>query len=72
MPTPKYEVRLRKFDCHPETCCHEDHSPWWIWDLRSNYWYLGFDSKTDAIDYCLKMGHTYRTEEDCRPLPDWF
>lgn len=59
MSNAQYSVQLRKFNCHPETCAHDDHSPWWLWDEKGCYWYLGFDSKTDAIDFCVRMGYTY-------------
>lgn len=26
----KYEIQIRQYDCHPETCCHDNHNAYWI------------------------------------------
>jgi hypothetical protein len=52
-----YSVEIRGYDCHPETCCHEEHFTWWIVESQScdnspfnkmSSWVEGFDSREEA------------------------
>lgn len=46
----KYTVEHRQYDCHPETCAHWEHQPYWI--VEDGYrWYMGFDTKQEALKY---------------------
>lgn len=54
----KYEIEWRDYGCHPETCCHWEHLPFWIVRLTpwkqsglhgySREWVEGFNSREDA------------------------
>lgn len=48
----KVEIRYHIYRCHPETCCHDDHNPWWV-ECRITGSLLGkFETKNKAITYC--------------------
>lgn len=46
----EYSVKFRRYHCHPETCGHDEHFPWWI--IKDGYWFWkGFDTEEEAITY---------------------
>ena len=54
----KYEVQIRTYDCHPETCCHWEHLPYWVVKLTpwkeaglhgyAQEWLEGFNTRKEA------------------------
>lgn len=52
----RYIVKYRQYHCHPETCGHEEHFVYGIWDSRCG----GFVN--DGAD----------TFDECRHIADYF
>lgn len=54
-----YSVQIRQYLCHPETCAHDEHLPFWIVESKpwpSGYgfpgtndrWVKGFETRREA------------------------
>ena len=52
-----YSVEIRSYDCHPETCCHEEHLGYWVVQHRpirgspvhyGESWVEGFYTRKEA------------------------
>lgn len=59
----EYSIEIRSYDCHPETCCHEEHFSWWVVEHKSlngssiyktQSWVEGFDTKKEAEEELLR------------------
>lgn len=48
----KVQICYHVYRCHPETCNHDDHNSWWIYDSKSMDVIVRFESKRKAIDFC--------------------
>jgi hypothetical protein len=48
--------------CHPETCNHDNHYPWWV-EYEDGVLLDNFDTKQQAIDYCKSIKRTYKVKE---------
>lgn len=50
-------VETRQYNCHPETCCHEEHFPYWVVEVKpymgssTSKWIEGFDTRKEAEAY---------------------
>lgn len=45
----RFEVRPRQYNCHPETCSHEEHNLWGVWDSVDKQWVDGSDDGDEAL-----------------------
>lgn len=49
MSETKLRVKYRKYYCHPETCGHVEHTPWWV--TKDDRWLVGFYTEQAAEEY---------------------
>jgi len=61
----KLEIVYHVYDCHPETCCHSNHNPWWVMDKY--FVWAKLESKKQAIKYCTDAGYDYIIKS-----PTWY
>lgn len=51
-------IKYHVYMCHPETCCHDNHYPWWV-EYDDGVLLDNFDTKEDAVKYCEKIKRRY-------------
>lgn len=49
---PKFEVVIRQYECHPETCPHWEHYTYWVLE-NGAYWVEGFDTREEAEHHLI-------------------
>lgn len=62
----KFEITYHRYDCHPETCNHNNHNPWWIRNVYNLNVLAKFRTKAEAISFCEENELTYSIK-----LPQW-
>lgn len=55
---PKYEARHRRYDCHPETCNHEEHYSYDVWNNRDVHW---MNDGAATRKECEDIANTYNS-----------
>lgn len=54
-------IYYHRYMCHPETCNHDNHKPWWV-EYECGTLLNKFDSKEDAEKYCKSIKRTYKVK----------
>ena len=62
----KIEITYHKYMCHPETCNHDDHNPWWVVNTFNQNVLGRFETKNGAIKFCEDNEIKYTVR-----LPQW-
>lgn len=56
-------IRYHRYMCHPETCCHDDHKPWWVEYENDGVLLAKFDRVDQATQYCNKLKRPFYVKE---------
>lgn len=57
------EIYYHSYNCHPETCCHDNHDNWFIVDSKTGSFIGKRESKEEAIKSCELLNIPYTVKE---------